>query len=49
MRACAIINKPLDFVSPETRNLVGYVGLLTAFNGVGILIWKALTSIFAGD
>jgi hypothetical protein len=49
MRTCAAINKPLDAVAPDTRNLVGYVGLLTVFNGAGILIWKAMALMFAGE
>ncbi len=48
-RVCAVVNKPMNFVSNETRNLVGYVGLITLFNASIVVIYKILTSIFAGQ
>ncbi len=43
--ACAICNRPLDNVSPATRNLVGYAGIVTVFNACALLIGKALLTI----
>ena len=41
-RTCAAINRPLMRVSPQTRDLVGYVGLLTLFNGVVFVVAQLL-------
>lgn len=34
---CAVLNRPLRRVSPQTRNLVGYAGLMTLFFGTTLL------------
>ena len=46
-RVCALINIPLLHRSPETRNLVGYVALLTLFNASILLVFKLASSMFA--
>lgn len=45
--ACEAINRPLHRLSPESRNLVGYVGLLTLFNASVLLIYKLLTTLWS--
>ena len=44
-RACALINAPLAKASDQTRKLVGYAGLVTAFNGSILLLIKFISSM----
>jgi hypothetical protein len=45
-QTCAKLNGPMQRVSPETRNLVGLIGLLTLFNGSVVVIGKLLGKLF---
>lgn len=36
---CGSLNRPLSSLSPQSRQLVGYVGLLTLFNGAVLCIY----------
>lgn len=43
---CATISRPMEAVAPQTRDLVGYIGLITLFWGTVTVIVKLL---FAGN
>lgn len=47
-QVCAVINKPMNWVGDETRDLIGYVGLITLFNASAVLIYKIITTTFGG-
>ncbi len=44
-QACALINVPLAKASEQTRKMVGYAGLITAFNGSILLLIKFISSM----
>lgn len=37
-RICATVNAPMQQLSPQVRHTIGYVGLLTLFNAVALLL-----------
>ena len=44
-QVCVVISKPMDWVSPGTRNTIGYIGLLTLFNALAVIAYKVLSSV----
>ena len=48
LRVCTTINKPVRRLPAEWQNTVGYIGLLTFFNATVIMVYKLLSTAFAG-
>lgn len=43
---CAIVSKPMEMVSPQVRDMIGYAGLLTLFNAIMIFLAALFLKIF---
>ncbi len=47
-RTCAILNRPLQRLDPQTRDLIGYVGVISLFWACVVILGKAAAVVFAG-
>lgn len=44
---CEAVNSPLERVSPSTRDMIGYIGLITIFNAGVLIAWRVAMSLLA--